>query len=131
MQWIKPYDPEQGTRFGLTPPKPGEAILVPVDLGQPGQAMNRYRAVNSRQPGTAGGDVDPLVTQLAEAAGSPLDRMLAVIRQALDDAPDLESFRDWLLGAFGDLPSEQLQDVMATAFSLAALAGRYEVSHGL
>ncbi|BAK76480.1 Mu-like prophage FluMu protein gp29 [Pseudogulbenkiania sp. NH8B] len=118
------------TRFGLTPPKPGEAILVPVDLSQPQQAMNRYRAANSRQPTGEGGDVDPLVTQLAEAAGSPLDRMLAVIRQALDDAPDLETFRDWLLTAFGDLPSEQLQDVMATAFSLATLAGRYEVSHG-
>ena len=117
-------------RFGLEKPKEGEALLQPVDAGVGlAQAANRYRAVNQLQPSQSG-QLDALQQQLTQAGQQPLDAMLQVIRQALADAPDLESFRAWLLDAYGDLPTEQLQRVMHTGFSLAELAGRYEVNHG-
>ncbi|MTD33695.1 hypothetical protein [Paludibacterium denitrificans] len=91
--------------------------------------MNHYRATNALQPGQID-PMAPLMDQLTRQSGDPVEAMLTVIRQALADAPDLESFQHWLVNAFGDLPTDQLQRVMNTAFSLAALAGRYEVSHG-
>jgi phage gp29-like protein len=115
-------------RFGLERPKQGEAILVPVDTPVQ-QAMNRYRAMNAQQPGQAD-PMAPLLEQLTSKTADPIEATLQVIRQALADAPDLESFQEWLTGAFGDLPTTELQRVMNTAFSLAELSGRYEVSNG-
>jgi phage gp29-like protein len=116
-------------RFGLERPKQGEAILVPVDAPAQ-QAMNRYRAMNALQPGQTADPMAPLLEQLTGKTTDPMEATLQVIRQALADASDLESFQAWLTGAFGDLPVDQLQRVMNTAFSLAELSGRYEVSNG-
>ncbi|MTD32528.1 phage portal protein family protein [Paludibacterium denitrificans] len=105
--------------------------MVPVDVPAPQTqaAMNHYRATNALQPGPAD-PMAPLIEQLTNETTDPMEAILQVIRQALADAPDLASFRAWLINGFGDLPTTELQRVMNTAFSLAELAGRYEVRHG-
>ncbi|WP_293765824.1 DUF935 domain-containing protein [uncultured Aquitalea sp.] len=116
-------------RFGLTQPKADEPLLVPIDTPATQQAMNRYRAMNTN--GSVQTDpMAPLLAQLTQQASDPMQNILQTIRQALHDAPDLESFQQWLVNGFGDLPTTQLQRVMNTAFSLAELSGRYEVSNG-
>ena len=53
--------------------------------------------------------------------------ILDAVRRLVDEADSLEALRDALLAAYGDLPSDQLAEVMALGFAAAHLAGRYDV----
>ncbi len=70
---------------------------------------------------------DLMAEQLAADAAPVWERVLASVRKTVDNAESLESLRDDLLAAFGELPTQDLTAVMATAFAAADLAGRFEV----
>ena len=69
------------------------------------------------------------ITQTMNKAG---DTILAVwmrkIQALVYAAPTTEALRDQLLQAFGDLPTDQLTEVMAMAFAVAELAGMAAVA---
>ena len=70
---------------------------------------------------------DRMSEPLAADAAPVWESILAAVRKKVDTAESLETLRDDLLAAFGELPSEDLTVVMATAFAAADLAGRFEV----
>jgi phage gp29-like protein len=65
--------------------------------------------------------------QLGEQSADALKAMLDTIRQAAELAEDLPALRDHLLAMYGELPADQLREVMSAGFALAHLAGRYQV----
>jgi phage gp29-like protein len=70
----------------------------------------------------------PIMTdRLEQDAAKTWDAMLVQIEQLMNQADNLPQFRDNLLAAYGDLPIEQLGQVMGKAFVAAELAGRYDV----
>ena len=45
----------------------------------------------------------------------------------LNEAESLEALRERLLSAYGDLPTDELAEIMAMGFAAADLAGRLDV----
>ena len=87
------------------------------------------------KPWPADTDIDttPVAAEtdiLAEAAGPSVQAMIAKIYGWLDEAENLEAFRDKLLNGYGGLDNDELTKVMALAFSVADLAGRFDVQGG-
>jgi len=76
------------------------------------------------------GPVDTYVARLAEQAAPTLKSWLDIIAAQVEQAESLEGLRDTLLGMYGDLPSEDLAALMATAFACADMAGRFDVDRG-
>lgn len=68
-----------------------------------------------------------IADQLQAEAADPLRVWLDVIQQKAATADSLEDLRDNLLNSYGDLPSQQLGDVMALAFAAADARGREAV----
>jgi phage gp29-like protein len=68
-----------------------------------------------------------LAEQTAPAWSAMLDRIRAIVDQHIDDWQSLEALRDALLAAYGDLPVDDLAEVMSAGFALAELAGRFDV----
>lgn len=68
--------------------------------------------------------------QLQERAADPLKAILDTIRAAAESADDLPALRDRLLAMYGDLPKDQLREVMAMGFALANLSGRVQARDG-
>ena len=80
-------------------------------------------------------DIDPTPVSaetdiLAAAAGASVQGMIDTVRGMLEHAESLEDFRDRLLNGFGSLDSTELEKIMALGFSVADLAGRFDVSEG-
>ncbi|MCQ8182181.1 DUF935 domain-containing protein [Methylomonas sp. SURF-1] len=79
-----------------------------------------------------GGDIDPTSSdsqtdRLAIEAGQSVKAMVDQIAAFAEQADSLEALRDRLLGAYGDLDSEKLTNVMALGFAAAELSGRFDV----
>jgi phage gp29-like protein len=68
--------------------------------------------------------------RLAKDAQEPGRAWMDMILAMVDQAESLEDLRDRLLNAYGDLPSEDMGNVMALAFAAADLAGRFDVDNG-
>ena len=49
-----------------------------------------------------------------------------LVESCLDEAESLEALRERLLSAYGDLPTDELAEVMAMGFAAAELAGRLD-----
>jgi len=85
------------------------ALSSPVDQLTPPELQAERLAKDAQAPGRAW-----------------MDRILVMV----DQAESLEQLRDMLLNAYGDLPSEDMSNVMALAFAAADLAGRFDVQNG-
>ena len=109
-------------------PAEGEAVLARAQPAwggaQPPMAATAALSVLPDAPATT---PDRMSEPLAADAAPVWESILAAVRKKVDAAESLETLRDDLLAAFGELPSEDLTAVMATAFAAADLAGRFEV----
>ena len=97
--------------------------------------LNNQPAKDTAQPDNAGQDVDTtpvsaMTDLLAADGGDAIAGMVATIKGLLDKAASLESFRDALLSAYGDLDAGELVKIMSLAFSVADLAGQFDVKEG-
>lgn len=75
------------------------------------------------------GDPTPVTAQVAQMqdeARIAWEDILAQVQALADEAESLEALRERLLGAYGDLPTEELAEVMAMGFAAAELAGRLD-----
>lgn len=74
-------------------------------------------------------DPPPALAQtLAPGADSVLAQWMAHILQLVQGADSPQALSDALVQAYGDLPSEQLSELMALAFAAAQLAGMADVA---
>ena len=71
------------------------------------------------------GPADALASSLGRHAQVPVDAWLRRIEQLLGDNPALtpDQVQNRLLELYGDLPTEQLVEIMAQGYAIAALAG--------
>ena len=76
--------------------------------------------------------VDHQLAALSAGAQPEVDAWLAAIERMLTDNPTATAVdvQERLLGMFGDLPIEQLAEVMAMGFAAAELAGMADVQDG-
>lgn len=76
-------------------------------------------------------DDSPVLPQTARLVQETVPAWAAImdaIRQAVETAASLEELQERLLMLYGDLPADDLAEIMATAFAAADLAGRFEVT---
>ena len=102
-----PFAGDQGGRVPLKDIHPIDERSKPASFAEP-----------SVQPASAA------ATQLSVAAAPIVAGWLAQIRKLVDSIDDPAQLQDALLNAFGDLRSDDLQELMALAFELAELQGR-------
>ena len=110
-------------------PGTGEAVLMRAQLPvnpQVTAAQTRIAAATA-QADSVTPTPDIMTDQLAADASPVWETVLRMVRGKVDNADSLESLRDDLLAAFGELPTQELAAVMATAFAAAELAGRFGV----
>ena len=87
-------------------------------------AHQTVAALRQKTPG-----VDPFYREDLIAAGHDhLRSWIEALRQTVEHATDLASLRDQLLNSYGDLPAEQLQEVMGLAFAVAQAQGVEDVA---
>ena len=138
-------------RLGIPQPGEGEAVLgAPGVNGEPvanrmanptntsGSPMAALVASNADK--TPSGDYhgpedDPtpvslMVEQMDRETAPAWVEIMDAVRRMVDEAESLEALRDALLGAYGDLPTDRLTEVVALGFAAANLAGRYDVQRG-
>ncbi len=110
-------------RLGFPDPEDGADLL-----GQPA-APALQRAAN-RQSAPVAHPADLQAETLAGQADAEIAQMIDQIRVMLDQADDLEQFREMLLAAYGDLDSGGLVEAIGQAMAASHLAGRYDLAKG-
>ncbi|MCL2346103.1 MAG: DUF935 domain-containing protein, partial [Desulfobulbus sp.] len=117
--------------FGAMPAAPPLAPLAGRGAGGEGAAATRARRAALAAADTTD-PADQLVTPLAAATQPAVDAWLANIERLLADNPDLTpvDIQQRLLAMFGDLPTDQLVEIMAQGYQLAALAGIDDINEG-
>lgn len=88
------------------------------------------RALHAARPAAAADTADRLLPALAPAADGTVAGWVDLIEAELTGCETLAEFRDRLLGLYGHLPADDLTAVMARAFEVADLRGRFEVRRG-
>ena len=103
--------------------KPAATLRALFDTiaGEPGGAAALARANVDPGPSTDYSE------QLARVAAPAMAETLKALRQIVEGAPDMVTLRQMLVDAFGDLPRDELAQVMGLAFAVADLAGRADV----
>ncbi|PHS66356.1 MAG: hypothetical protein COB09_02535 [Thalassobium sp.] len=91
---------------------------------QPGIAVLRQQPLPPMAPGAG----DELTDQLQQATVDHLRTWIDSIRDIAASAASLEQLRDRLLNAYGDLPGEELTEVMALALTVASARGIRDVA---
>ncbi len=66
---------------------------------------------------------DPILQSLNKAGDLVLSQWMQQISAMVSAAPSVDALRDQLVNAYGNLPSDKLQELMALAFAAAELAG--------
>ncbi len=103
-----------------------EAPVLPTTpapaVGKDGQSAN------FAEPNLLATPADTIAKILAKAGDMVLADWMQQIAAMVSIAPTPEALRDQLLQAYGDLPTEQLTEVMALAFAAAELAGMAAVA---
>ncbi|PJC14550.1 MAG: DUF935 domain-containing protein [Comamonadaceae bacterium CG_4_9_14_0_8_um_filter_57_21] len=109
------------------------AVPVPVPEPQAARAAVALPGAAAAPASFAETPLDPTAAQL-DLLATAGDTVLAVwmrrIASLVSAAESPQALRDSLLQAFGDLPTEQLTEVMALAFAAAELAGMAAVADG-
>lgn len=75
-------------------------------------------------------DPTPVTAQVAQMqaeASIAWEDILERVQALADEAESLEALRERLLSAYGDLPTDELAEIMAMGFAAADLAGRLDV----
>lgn len=117
-------------KIGLPDPDKDEELLMPARTKPApgsGAPLARARNVEERERIADPSPVPELAGRLADEAADPLRAWLEHLRGLADQASSLEELRDLVLNAYSDLPTEQLAEVMAMAFSAASAHGSEEV----
>ena len=132
-------------KAGIPEADDGEPVFgmqaEPVAVPPPAAAAASYRplaratlAALSVMPRQAPGSdaIGNQVAMLAAAAQPEVDAWVGTIERMLTDNPGAtaEDVQRQLLAVFGDLPIEQLAEVMALGFAAAELAGMVDVQDG-
>ena len=99
-----------------------DAPAPAVVPSSPASAAQFAEAPNQSSP------VDPLNQTLMQAGDTVLAGWMQRIASMVNTTETPELLRDRLLQAYGDLPTEQLAEVMALAFAAAELAGMVKVA---
>jgi phage gp29-like protein len=113
----------EGDEPVLGPATPATPQVPPVGAASVAIAALKNQALDP-VPDDFG--ADRLSRDAADPGRAWLDRILAMV----DSAESLEQLRDMLIHGYGDLPSEDMANVMALAFAAADLAGRFDVDQG-
>jgi phage gp29-like protein len=125
-------------KTGIPKPQQGDTILQSVN--KTSTAINTNTPLREQISGVAALKTQPseqapgkestaeLSNQIQEATVDHLRTWIDAIRQMTEHAESLEALRDQLLSSYGDLPSEQLQQVMALGFSVAQAQGVNDVA---
>lgn len=71
--------------------------------------------------------ISDLTDKLSKAAGSSIKSWVETIAQFVEKAESLDTLRDDLISAFGEMDSTELVNVMSLAFAAADLSGRFDV----
>lgn len=113
----------------LPPLLPGKAATNPGSAsGHAGPEAGKDTPASFAEPG-AWPAVD--AAPLAAGAGPVLAQWVRQVRQLVAAHDEPQQLQDAMVAAFGDLPTQDLAELMALAFELAELQGRAEVaSHG-
>lgn len=132
----EPKDGEEVLRGPAAEPAPGgepdeeeDPEAPPADKPkQPKPAT----AANRRGAGDEPDAADALLPGLEAAAQPAVDAWLARVEQLLADNPQVSptEIQERLLALYGDLPTEQLVEVMAQGYAIAALAGMSDAADG-
>jgi phage gp29-like protein len=116
---------EAPTPAPLLPPPallPGIAPAIGPDTsGKPPQAKPTSFAEPA--PAKPALPTDPIAATMGKAGDIVLADWMTKIAAMVQAAPTTDALRDALVNAYGDLPTDQLQQVMALAFAAAELAG--------
>lgn len=110
-----------------TPPAPATAAIPPPGaaaaqaLPPPAPRPNEP-AASFAEPGQAT-PTDALSADLGRAGDIVLSTWMQTIAQMVSTSPTREALSDALVKAYGDLPSDKLQEIMALAFAAAELKG--------
>lgn len=120
--WEKAAPPPPPTPPVAPPNGPAATNLLPAAKadGKP--------ASFAEAPTTIPSPVDPLTQNLAKAGDIVLADWMQAIVPMVSAADTPQQLRDQLVQAYGDLPTEQLTEVMALAFCAAELAGMAKVA---
>ena len=103
-----------------------EAPVLPTT---PAPAVGKdEQSANFAEPNLLAAPADTITKILAKAGDMVLADWMQQIAAMVSIAPTPEALRDQLLQAYGDLPTEQLTEVMALAFAAAELAGMVAVA---
>lgn len=122
-------------KFGIPAPEQGDEILQPPQAMPPtlpGAAMSARpaRCDCAAHAQTELQTEDLQAVQLADETTQAWQTIFARIRALVEQADSLETLQAALLMEYGALPTDELAEIMATAFAAADLAGRYEVTNG-
>lgn len=112
------------------PPRVGNEPILGARAATPTPATQNPAINRAQLTATDPADetpIDPLTDAMSAQAAPALAAMVEQIRTMVDNADSLESLRDALLAGFGQLDSAELARVMALGFSVADLAGRFDV----
>jgi hypothetical protein len=108
-----------------TTPAPAPAFAEPATTA--GFSIDeKLKRLNDRRNGPS--SEDNLAANLARAGDRVLSDWMVKIQGIVNLAESPDDLRDKLLDAWGDLPTEKLQEVMALAFACADLMGRFDVA---
>jgi len=129
---------EVRSMLGLPPVPGGDKLLERTDVGAPltlpspggrGEEGEMNRALNAA--GT-NGDYPPelIAEQAGEQGQQAVTAWVEGIRAMLESASSLPEFREMLITSYGDLPTDQLGQVMAQGMSAARAAGMFDIEEG-
>lgn len=119
-------------------PEAGEDEEILMPRAQPADpfAMLKRPLTPVRRPahglaalrqGDAPGPVELLADGAAEAAQPQVAAWLETIEEMLASAGSLEEFREMLLAAYDQLPTEEMADALGDALEVAQAAGRFDI----
>ena len=97
---------------------------APVTPSAPLKAIAALKAGEQVDGPTA---ADLIAERMGAEGQAHLDGWIEQIRTMMDQAQSLEHFKEMLMGAYGDLPTEHLAWVMASGMEAAAAAGRFDL----
>lgn len=120
------------SKFGIPDPQDGEPVVgeQPIRAVAPQTVLTLHATRDTYQTSPDILTPDPIapMTDRMDMETAPVWRdILATIQRMVDESESLPALRDALLAAYGDLPTDQLADIMAIGFAAANLAGRYAV----
>jgi phage gp29-like protein len=121
-------DPPKGRDVELlTPPAPNQSPIEPVRTGHSRASCPHC----AHAQGTAADSADLLTDQLEAEAQAAMDRLLEPVRRLVRGAHSLEEIQHGLLALYPDMEAAAFAQVFTQAMTAGAMAGRFEVGHGL